>query len=711
MPKVCDLEKHITDVHWFPSHSKRLASSTTDVFVASCVDGSFLLVSNSGRIDKVVKDAHDGAIVTVRWDYEGNSIATGGEDGNLKIWSRAGQLRSTLASTSQCIYSIAWGPSSEQVLYSSGKDLIIKPINPSNKHIQWKAHDGCVLKVDWNPLTKLIVSAGEDGRYKVWDSYGRLLFSSGQLEYSITSVSWSPSGEIFAVGSFNMLKVCDKTGWTYSRCSTNTGSILNISWTSDGTQLAAAGGNGVVSFGQLVERSLEWKNLIVSLTTNGKIRIQDILNDTMEEFDFRDKVVNWSIGFGHMVVATSTQCWIYDVQNWNTPHVFDVKDTINLFLLCKKNFLVMDNFNGIQIYSYEGRLLCNPKFAGLRTEFLNYQSVSVSNDVIAVIDKGEGKSQAIRFLDANSGKQLGDPLTHTMEVIELELSHFGSYADRKCAFIDRNGDLYITSVTKRECFKLATMVESIKWNDQTDMLSAISDGKFVVWYYPSIVLIDRDLLPLIKVVKTDGDFGKKSHIMDFFGSRCNIRKWDGSIATVNSSPYPILLYELVEKKAWESAIRLCRYVKDKSIWACLVAMSIKEKEISTAEVALAAIEEVDKLQYMIHIKNIPSVEGRNAALSLYMRCPDEAESILLQAGLYYRAIKMHIKLYNWKRALDLATRYKTHVDTVLAYRRQYLEQFKREETNAAFLQYASVVVDWTTIQEKTKQEKLKEKQR
>lgn len=41
MPKVCDLEHHVTDIHWFPYHSKRLATSTTDILVAACDNGKW----------------------------------------------------------------------------------------------------------------------------------------------------------------------------------------------------------------------------------------------------------------------------------------------------------------------------------------------------------------------------------------------------------------------------------------------------------------------------------------------------------------------------------------------------------------------------------------------------------------------------------------------------------------------------------------------
>ncbi|CAB1347800.1 unnamed protein product [Coregonus sp. 'balchen'] len=176
------------DLHWFPKTVGGKKQSQAEIF--------FHLVSKTGRIEKSV-EAHKGAVLAGRWNYDGTALITAGEDGQIKIWSKSGMLRSTLAQQGSPVYSVAWGPDSDRILYTSGRLLIIKPLQPSAKVLQWKAHDGIILKVDWN---------------SVWDSYGRLLYTSSSHDYPVTSVSWSPDGEVFAMGSFNTLRLCDKTG-------------------------------------------------------------------------------------------------------------------------------------------------------------------------------------------------------------------------------------------------------------------------------------------------------------------------------------------------------------------------------------------------------------------------------------------------------------------------------------------------------------------
>jgi len=49
------------------------------------------------------------------------------------MWSRSGMLRSTLSQSSSPVYSVAWSPDSDHILYTSGKQLVIKPIQPNAK--------------------------------------------------------------------------------------------------------------------------------------------------------------------------------------------------------------------------------------------------------------------------------------------------------------------------------------------------------------------------------------------------------------------------------------------------------------------------------------------------------------------------------------------------------------------------------------------------
>merc|ERR1711988_1875860 len=119
-----------------------------------------------------------------------------------------------------------------------------------------------------------------------------------------------------------------------------------------------------------------------------------------------------------------------------------------------------------------------------------------------------------------------------------------------------------------------------------------------------------------------------------------VRRSDGAIVTFSVSPYPAMLERFCSAADWEPALRLCRYVKSSQLWACLAAMAICGKELHTAEVAYAAIDQVDKLLYMCHIKELPTVEAREAELLLFRRRVAEALAVLEQAGFPYRAIKM-----------------------------------------------------------------------
>ena len=189
-------------------------------------------------------------------------------------------------------------------------------------------------------------------------------------------------------------------------------------------------------------------------------------------------------------------------------------------LQAQKHFLLVES-NAVYLYSYEGRLICSPKWHGMRPETLNAMTVSLSNDTIAVRDQSDEKS--VHLFDASSGKPLNDgkPFTHRytrtvvvricheclgrnyrQEIAEIALDQIGLPNTRKLAVVDKNRDLFIANVRRfgsgsgREgsssskgsgsgssggqqhlSGKIGAMVQSLKWNTDCNMLAALQDSR------------------------------------------------------------------------------------------------------------------------------------------------------------------------------------------------------------------------------------------
>lgn len=581
------------------------------MFAISCTDGTFRFVARSGREDKKIA-AHEGAVIKICWSHDGSALLTAGEDGDVKVWSKSGNLRSCLASTGQSVYALCWGPDDDQVVIGSGKNLMIKTVQASRKNLQWVAHDGIVLCVDWNVANGCIISGGEDCTYRTWDSFGRQLYCSRVMEHVITAVGWSPNGECFAAGSYNLLRLCDRTGWTHSRERIQSGSILDIAWTSDGTQFAGAGGNGSVVFAQVVGRRFEWKNTEVTLLEPRKIRVQDVANESVEDLEFaRDRVVELGLGHDWLIVTTTTQCYIYSVSNLNTPIIFDIRAPPHFIHVSKRHFLTLDLISGLQVITFEGKILCSPKFQGLRAEYLTKDMVALSPDTVVVVDSVDPKRMQI--MDATSGRSI-TKLTHTVEVNSVCLNqHMLGPQERMLLFTDKNRDLYLASLQTGPAgpggaggalafkpIKLHSHVDSFQFNDETDVVVALADGNLKVWYQPWVVFIDKDLLPLTMATSEASDFGRNAQITAYTGNRVSIRKVDGSLLFSATSPDVPLLYDLMRGGRWDECIRLCRHQKLPTLWGTLACTALAKKQLDTAEIALCAVDEVAKVAIANH---------------------------------------------------------------------------------------------------------------
>ena len=99
------------------------------------------------------------------------------------------------------------------------------------------------------------------------------------------------------------------------------------------------------------------------------------------------------------------------------------------------------------------------------------------------------------------------------------------------------------------------------------------------------MFVDPEILPKTKFDRATADFGANAQLESFVGNRCLVRRMDGALMPTAVSPHPAVLHAFAGRRKWEDAVRLCRFVKDPSLWACLAAVAAAAHELNAAEVS------------------------------------------------------------------------------------------------------------------------------
>ena len=111
----------------------------------------------------------------------GTALATGGEDGQVKIWSRNGMLRSSLTQCDSPVYCVVWGWDSDQICFCSGSNVTIRSCQSSQRQVTWKAHEGVVLKVGYTVTVFRAWRNCAGGEFRVEGHQGLGLRLGGQV--------------------------------------------------------------------------------------------------------------------------------------------------------------------------------------------------------------------------------------------------------------------------------------------------------------------------------------------------------------------------------------------------------------------------------------------------------------------------------------------------------------------------------------------------
>lgn len=285
---------NVTSLSLQPSISKVTSISEELLLVAGCSDGSFLMLkqTNMGKSysmsEKKKIIAHEGSITRVKWSPDGSTLLSCGEDGDIKVWSQTGHLRSTLAQFEVGVNCVAWNSKSCAVVAGHGSVLSIHNLQNTRESIRWhvagKEHrNASILAVDWDHKSNMIVCGGEDCKYRIFDTTGVSLFVSHSFAYPVTSVAWLPNGDWVVVGSFETISLCDKSGESVSCLKVSAkSSIVDIQCTNDSTQIFASCSNGAILTANVIGKVVEWNGVSVELISPNQLRVDFFREGTNE---------------------------------------------------------------------------------------------------------------------------------------------------------------------------------------------------------------------------------------------------------------------------------------------------------------------------------------------------------------------------------------------------------------------------------------------
>lgn len=105
-----------------------------------------------------------------------------------------------------------------------------------------------------------------------------------------------------------MIRLCNKTWWTYYFNKIDFRSIFKLSWSRDGTYLFGAGVNGTVVFCNIIDKMFLGKILKLIEIKKIKLIITDFQADVFVHIYFNERLINMNLGYNFLIFVPNNQC-------------------------------------------------------------------------------------------------------------------------------------------------------------------------------------------------------------------------------------------------------------------------------------------------------------------------------------------------------------------------------------------------------------------
>ncbi|TKY70620.1 F-box/WD repeat-containing protein TBL1XR1 [Spatholobus suberectus] len=144
-------------------------------------------------------------VTTLDWNGEGTLLATGSYDGQARIWTTNGELRSTLSKHKGPIFSLKWNKKGDYLLTGScDQTAIVWNVKAEESKQQFEFYSGWTLDVDWRNNVSFATSSTDTKIHvcKIGENLPIKTFAGHQSE--VNCIKWDPTGSLLASCSDDM---------------------------------------------------------------------------------------------------------------------------------------------------------------------------------------------------------------------------------------------------------------------------------------------------------------------------------------------------------------------------------------------------------------------------------------------------------------------------------------------------------------------------
>lgn len=177
-------------------------SSNSEILATGGNDGKIRLWSQNGDLLQTV-EAHKDAIWQVSFSPDGETLVSGSTDTTVKIWKTDGTLLTTINDHKDTVRAVCFNWDG-QILASASDDGDVRLWRSNGTKLKCldEHHTGAVYTVRFNPKQPMIATTSGQGQLILWHQDGRLLRTCNKAHNgTITALDFSPNGKMFVTAA------------------------------------------------------------------------------------------------------------------------------------------------------------------------------------------------------------------------------------------------------------------------------------------------------------------------------------------------------------------------------------------------------------------------------------------------------------------------------------------------------------------------------